>query len=220
MTWGVGRRCGSDPELLWLWCRPAATAPIRPLAWKPPHAMGVALEKTKQKNQKVTFSLSPAEWHLGNELPGRGSGSESWRAGEVAGPGVAVWGQAVRDGSCLRRVSTAALLGGHQGLAVLCKSSRGLHPPESPLLHRRVQTPCRTSPPGAPHPSAPAELASRPPSQVPPSSCPSSSLLLSPPRVTATRPRPGVFLGPARGGWHARRLCSPALASPPFPSAP
>ena len=148
--------------------RLAAAAPIRPLAWKPPHAMGVALEKTKQKNQKVTFSLSPAEWHLGNELPGRGSGSESWRAGEVAGPGVAVWGQAVRDGSCLRRVSTAALLGGHQGLAVLCKSSRGLHPPESPFLHRRVQTPCRTSPPGAPHPSAPAELASRPPSQAPP----------------------------------------------------
>ena len=25
---GVGRRCGSDLALLWLWCRPVATAPI------------------------------------------------------------------------------------------------------------------------------------------------------------------------------------------------
>ena len=29
---GVGHRNGSDPELLWLWCRPTAVAPIRPLA--------------------------------------------------------------------------------------------------------------------------------------------------------------------------------------------
>ena len=33
--------------LLWLWCRPAATALIRPLAWEPPHAAGVALKKQK-----------------------------------------------------------------------------------------------------------------------------------------------------------------------------
>ena len=25
-----------DPVLLWLWRRPAATAPIQPLAWEPP----------------------------------------------------------------------------------------------------------------------------------------------------------------------------------------
>ena len=31
MSCGVGRRLGSDPALLWLWCRPAATALIRPL---------------------------------------------------------------------------------------------------------------------------------------------------------------------------------------------
>ena len=29
-----------DLALLWLWHRPAATAPIRPLAWEPPHATG------------------------------------------------------------------------------------------------------------------------------------------------------------------------------------
>ena len=27
-----------------LWCRPVATAPIGPLAWEPPCAMGAALE--------------------------------------------------------------------------------------------------------------------------------------------------------------------------------
>ena len=40
---GVGRRRGSDPALLWLWCRPAAVALIQPLAWEPPYAVGVAL---------------------------------------------------------------------------------------------------------------------------------------------------------------------------------
>ena len=41
-----------DPALLWLWCRPAATAPIRPLAWEPPYAEGVALKKNKRKKIK------------------------------------------------------------------------------------------------------------------------------------------------------------------------
>ena len=36
MSCGVGRRSGSDPALLWLWCKPVDTAPIRPLAWEPP----------------------------------------------------------------------------------------------------------------------------------------------------------------------------------------
>ena len=34
---------------LWLWPRPAATAPIRPLAWEPPHAVDAALKKDKKK---------------------------------------------------------------------------------------------------------------------------------------------------------------------------
>jgi len=29
-----------------------ATAPIRPLAWEPPYAMGASLEKTKKKKKK------------------------------------------------------------------------------------------------------------------------------------------------------------------------
>ena len=39
----------SDTALLWLWCRPVATAPIAPLAWDPPYATGVALERQKIK---------------------------------------------------------------------------------------------------------------------------------------------------------------------------
>ena len=49
---GVGCRCSLDPELLWLWCRLVVTAPIRPLAWEPPHAAGAAPEKAKRPKKK------------------------------------------------------------------------------------------------------------------------------------------------------------------------
>ena len=52
MTCGVGLRHGSDPTLLWLWCRPVATALIRPLAWEPPYAAAAALEKAEKKKKK------------------------------------------------------------------------------------------------------------------------------------------------------------------------
>ena len=38
--------------MLWLWRRLVATAQIRPLAWEPPYAMGVALEKAKRQKKK------------------------------------------------------------------------------------------------------------------------------------------------------------------------
>ena len=50
VSYGVGLRHSLDLELLWLWCRPAAVAPIRPLPWEPPYAVGVAL-KTKNKEE-------------------------------------------------------------------------------------------------------------------------------------------------------------------------
>ena len=37
-----------DLALLWLCCRPVATALIQPLAWKPPYAVGAVLKKTKE----------------------------------------------------------------------------------------------------------------------------------------------------------------------------
>ena len=54
MSCGVGHRHSSDPELLWLWLRPAAVAPSQPLAWEPPYAVGVAL---KDKNKINAFNL-------------------------------------------------------------------------------------------------------------------------------------------------------------------
>ena len=49
---GVGRRRGSDLVLLWLWCRLAATPPIKPLAWELPDAMGVASKVKKEKKEE------------------------------------------------------------------------------------------------------------------------------------------------------------------------
>ena len=53
MSYGVGHRRGSDLVLLWLWHKPVATAPTRPLAWEPPYASGVALKRQKDKKQKT-----------------------------------------------------------------------------------------------------------------------------------------------------------------------
>ena len=53
MSCDVGRRRGSDPVLLWLWCRPAAIAPIGSLAWEPPYAAGVALKGKKKKKKSA-----------------------------------------------------------------------------------------------------------------------------------------------------------------------
>ena len=49
---GVGHRRSLDLVLLWLWRRPAAIAPIRPLAWEPPYATGVALKTNKKKKKE------------------------------------------------------------------------------------------------------------------------------------------------------------------------
>ena len=48
---GGGCICGSDLALLllWLWCRPSATATIQPLAWELPYAMGCGPKKTINK---------------------------------------------------------------------------------------------------------------------------------------------------------------------------
>ena len=52
MSCGGGCRCGLDPVLLWLWCRPVATAPIHPLAWEPSFVTGVALKRPKKKKKE------------------------------------------------------------------------------------------------------------------------------------------------------------------------
>ena len=43
-------QCVKELALLWLWHRPAAVAPIGPLAWEPPYAAGAALKSQRQTN--------------------------------------------------------------------------------------------------------------------------------------------------------------------------
>ena len=52
----LDHRCGFDPALLWLWHRPAAVAPIQPLAWELPYATG-AVPKRKKKKKKKNHTL-------------------------------------------------------------------------------------------------------------------------------------------------------------------
>ena len=70
MSCGVGCRHGSDPAdpaLLWLWRRLAATAPIGPLAWEPPYAMGAVQEIAKrQKKKKSRVCLD--EWEVDMDI--------------------------------------------------------------------------------------------------------------------------------------------------------
>ena len=56
MRCGVGHKCSSDLMWLWLWHRPAATAPIQPLVWEPPYTMGAAL---KRKTKNTNINLCP-----------------------------------------------------------------------------------------------------------------------------------------------------------------
>ena len=69
LSCGVGCRLDLDLVLLWLslWRRPAATAPIGPLAWDPPYAASAALKKDKRQKKKKKKSLKPTlEINKGN----------------------------------------------------------------------------------------------------------------------------------------------------------
>ena len=52
MSCGIGCSYDLDPALSWLWCRLAAIAPIRPLAWEPANATSAALKTKKRKKEK------------------------------------------------------------------------------------------------------------------------------------------------------------------------
>ena len=57
VSWGVGHRHALDPVWLWLWRRPAAAAPIGPLAWEPPWAVGAGPKKTKRQGSSCRGSV-------------------------------------------------------------------------------------------------------------------------------------------------------------------
>ena len=90
MSCGVGCRCGLDPALLWY--RLAAIVPIRPLAWEPPYASGVALEKTKKKRKRKTMVTKGDRWGSGRD----GLGVWDWHMHTKAYGMTGQWGPAVQ----------------------------------------------------------------------------------------------------------------------------
>ena len=62
MSCAVGGRHGSDLVLLWLWHRLAAAALIRPLAWKPQYAAGMALKRQKKKKSYDVYHMATMRW--------------------------------------------------------------------------------------------------------------------------------------------------------------
>ena len=69
VSYGVGHRHGSD--LVLLWCRPAAAAPIWPVAWESPCFKGAVLKRKKEKGelQSVLFTVTNIEPVLTWKLP-------------------------------------------------------------------------------------------------------------------------------------------------------
>ena len=57
MSSDVGGRRGSNPVSLWLWCRPAAPAPVQPLVWKLPYAVGTAIKRQGEKKKERNYTL-------------------------------------------------------------------------------------------------------------------------------------------------------------------
>ena len=68
MSCGVGCRYGTDPVLLWLWCRPSAVAPIQPLAWELPYAISAALKRLKKKKKviedNILLNFPKSQWYI------------------------------------------------------------------------------------------------------------------------------------------------------------
>ena len=66
---------------LWLWCRPAAVAPIQALAWELPYASGGT--PSPQKKVRVPVVAQWEQWHLGS--PGMQVRSQLGTVGEGSG---------------------------------------------------------------------------------------------------------------------------------------
>ena len=80
MGCGVGCGCGSDPALLWLWCRPAAVALIEHIVWELPHATGTAQKSEKKK--KLLGRHTGAFNETGNNGRGTDWGGSERKKGE------------------------------------------------------------------------------------------------------------------------------------------
>ena len=97
MSCGVGRRCGSDLVLLWLWCRLAATALIQPLAWNF-HMTWVRPQSEKKPPKHWKLGLVFPWPRRGAALGGEMGSAQAWafEAPALATPSSGVigpWGQ-------------------------------------------------------------------------------------------------------------------------------
>ena len=151
MSCGVGRRCGLDPALLWLWRRLVATAPMGPLAWELPYATGATLEKAnrqkKEKKKGLGFSqgTQPCRSELVNLPPKEGNREMAGRPAPFpTAPGPVEAGPNLQDLNALSTLSTAEA---HQGPDRCKPRSHWGSPPEA-LRARRLKADQRT---GATH---------------------------------------------------------------------
>ena len=78
MSYGVGHRRGWDPMLLCLWHRPAATAPVRPLAWEPPYATRMVLKGQKTKKKKKRKKKRKKNHYCQNDYTSQGNLQIQW----------------------------------------------------------------------------------------------------------------------------------------------
>ena len=88
----------NNPVLLWLWHRQAAAAPIQPLAWELPYALGVFLKRKRKKKKgnqpkmvpgpfsslTVSFELSLLSYIPAPNSAGTGSSEWLWGLPTIA----------------------------------------------------------------------------------------------------------------------------------------
>ena len=64
MSYSVGHRRGSDPALLWLWCRQAAVALFGLLAWELKYVTDAALKRKKEKQSIQAFFVYYVDYYI------------------------------------------------------------------------------------------------------------------------------------------------------------
>ena len=98
MSCGVGHRHVSDLALTWLWCRPAAGAPIRPLAWEPPYDTYTKNVEINQMNpEPCPHNLDTQTVILSGKCNNDTRYKDSTKKGEV---GVLLWCSGLRIQCC------------------------------------------------------------------------------------------------------------------------
>ena len=101
---------------MWLWCRPVGAAPIQPLAWEPPCAMGVALKRPKKKREREKACSVLREKSKKQSCEGRRAVVSNM---ECCGPAAAGFpAERTRLVTSLRQVTHLG-----RGMSLVCSSS-------------------------------------------------------------------------------------------------